>query len=192
MAAAIGERFSWSNRLHGFDINRADIDYCRSSITAASPNFTFDHVDIRNDLYNPSGKVDPTRVTFPCDTAVVDFAFATSIFTHFAGDELRRYCSEARRCIMPGGVFVSSYFLLTPDAEAAIEAGGARFSFQHPIGVAMRVEHLHAPRKVVAFEAGFVMAALRDAGFSDLALTPGAWSGAYPSGRHSQDYIVAR
>src|SRR6266480_5689571 len=66
----------------GFDTSAHDVTWCRENVTPRAPNFTFRHVDIRNQTYNPAGTIDPLRFRFPYDDSSFDFVFLTSIFTH--------------------------------------------------------------------------------------------------------------
>lgn len=52
MALGIGSRFGWDTRYDGFDIKKADIDFCQSEIGAKFPSFRFHHFDLFNDHYS--------------------------------------------------------------------------------------------------------------------------------------------
>ena len=82
MAVALGERFGYANDYLGFDVRRKDIDLCRAEVSAAHPNFSFEHINVYNGQYNQKGQVQPGEVRFPADDRAFDFAFATSVFTH--------------------------------------------------------------------------------------------------------------
>lgn len=195
MAIGIGERFGWSNELLGFDVIARDVEVCRDAISSAHPNFTFRHVDAWNGRYNPDGAVQPHEVTFPCDDKVIDFAFATSVFTHMFRREVARYLSEAARTIKPGGRLLTSWFIMTDDAFKAARAGSARASFSHERQDGTFYEDPKSPENAVAFRYDDAVALIADAGFSEIVFHEGAWSRTYKDAskvRHSQDIFVCR
>ncbi len=109
MAIGIGERYGWTNRLTGFDIIKVDVDVCRQGITGRHPNFQFHHVDAWNGHYNSEGTVQPHEVVFPAADGSIDFAFATSVFTHMFRREVAHYLAECLRVLRPGGTLLGVY-----------------------------------------------------------------------------------
>lgn len=51
---------------------------CRDHYAPLNPRFTFVFADVKNQEYNPKGNVSAQDFRSPCETASVDFAFATS------------------------------------------------------------------------------------------------------------------
>lgn len=190
MAITVGERFGWTNPYLGFDIAPADIEFATRAITSIHPGFVFRHLDVRNDYYNPRGRVAAGRARFPAADATFDFAFATSVFTHFFTAELRRYLAEAHRCLAPGGAFLSSWFLLDAVSRAGMREPGSRLDFRHRVDEHALAHNPRKPGKAVAYATEFVRTALLEAGFADVVHHRGTWSGT--PGRHSQDVVVAR
>ncbi len=189
MAIGIGERFDWTNRYLGFDIDRAGIEFAQRAITAPHPEFRFEHLDVRNHYYNPRGATDSLATTFPAADGTFDFAFATSLFTHFFSAEFRRYVAEVSRCLAPGGRFLATFFLLDSIAADAARRGVEVRRFTHRIDEHATAQNRNSPGKAVAFRFTFVEATLMAAGFRDIVHHCGTWGG-HP-GRHSQDIVVA-
>lgn len=193
MAIAIGERYQFSNRYIGFEINRDDVQFCRREISSKFPNFTFEHADLRNEEYNPTGAIEPAAYSFPCPDSTTDFAFATSVFTHMFCDETANYMREAHRVLASGGTFLSTWFCIDEVARIGIETGAARFSFKHRRADNSLVEYPDRPGKAVGYERAHAEQMLLDAGFSSVAFYRGCWSGHEGSAiKHSQDVILAR
>ena len=69
-------------------------------------------VDVRSEVYNPSGSVAPERFRFPYDDGAFTFALASSLFTHLVPAALERYLSELARVLEPGGRLMATFFLV--------------------------------------------------------------------------------
>lgn len=195
MAIGIGERFGWANQLTGFDVIKVDVDVCQNAITSAHPNFRFHHVNAWNGLYNSKGTVKPHEVVFPAENESIDFAFATSVFTHMFRLEIERYLSEIHRTLDDGGRLMSTWFAITDEAFASTRAGKARFSFSHERDDGSFIEKPEHPEDVVGYRHRDIVALLERAGFSDITFHQGAWSRSAPAGykaRHSQDVFVCK
>ncbi len=191
MAIGIGHRYGWTNALTGFDIIKVDVDVCREGITSQHPNFQFHHVDAWNGHYNSKGVVRPHEVLFPAADASIDFAFATSVFTHMFRREVAHYLAECLRVLAPGGALLTTWFILTDEALESARAGKSRFNFLHEQPDGTFIEHVARPEDVVGYRKSDVLALLSD--FTDVTFHQGAWSGTAPQkGRHSQDVMVAR
>lgn len=188
MAIAIGEAFAWDNDYLGFDVNAADIDFCTREITGAHPRFRFLHVDAKNPHYNPKGRVETKTLVFPAPDASIGFAFATSVFTHMFRDDVAHFVRETLRCLKPGGVFLSTWFLRHEAAEAEMQAGRARFAFAHRKEPGVTYSSAAEPAKAVAFTRDAALALF--SGYADVTHCQGGWANL--KGRHSQDIIVAR
>ena len=170
----------------GFDIVRHGVEWCRRELTPRHPHFRFHLAAVRNPEYNPRG-VPAAEYRFPFDDASFDLAFATSLYTHLELDEMRRYVVETHRVLAPGGTFFATFFLLN---ELSLANMGTTYDF--PIGDAqvrrMKGASLAAG---VAFDEQLVLDTLRDAGFVDVAIHHGKWSGRV-DGLTFQDLVTAR
>lgn len=191
MAYSIGDRFNWSNPLIGFDVIEIDVEDCSRSISLDHPEMKFTHVNAHNVHYNAKGTIAPHEVIFPVETGSIDFAFATSIFTHMLRRETLHYLKEAKRCLAPGGRLLSTWFILTDDAMRNAEAGKARFNFRHRQQDGTYIENENKPLDAVAFRYDDAVALFREAGFQTVVFHQGAWSRtASGKPRHSQDAFV--
>ena len=47
-------------RYLGFDVMMRQVTWAAQNLTPVAPGFTFTHVDVRNDRYNPRGTVAPS------------------------------------------------------------------------------------------------------------------------------------
>lgn len=109
-------------RYHGIDVIRDSIAWCRRSITPQHPNFTFQHVDVKNELYNPFGILSTADVKVAMPDGSVDRVCLASLFTHLLEEEVVHYMGELRRVLKPDGLAYATFFLHTPEAIASAKA----------------------------------------------------------------------
>ncbi len=174
----------------GFDVGREMVRWCTRNITPRWPDFEFAWAPIYNGKYNPFGNVSGAEFRFPYEDSSFDFAFATSLFTHLPREEVRHYLAETARVLRPGGSCLLTFFLLTPESEAAVAAGRASFDFRHPIEGGMTTDP-RQPEEAVAFPAADVRALLAEVGLRVREpLHPGLWANA-EAGLTLQDVVVA-
>jgi SAM-dependent methyltransferase len=172
----------------GFDINGEGIAWCRRRYRA-HPHFTFQTVDLYNRRYNPAGTQSADRFDFPYADASVDFALATSVFTHLLEGEAARYVAEAARTLAPGGRLFATWFLLDDGSRAAIAAGRAGLPFldaEQPVAVVSD----EVPEEAIAFDREWLGAALREHGLTLASVHEGTWRGD-EAGTSFQDIVVA-
>jgi SAM-dependent methyltransferase len=82
MAIPLTKYLSKEGGYWGFDIVKSGIDWCQSHISPRFNNFHFQHSDVYNSHYNPTGKVRAQNFRFPFNEESFDFVFLTSVFTH--------------------------------------------------------------------------------------------------------------
>jgi SAM-dependent methyltransferase len=186
MAIAIGERFGWRNPYFGFDTDRRSVAFCTKHITATHPEVRFAHLDIRNGYYNARGAIAPQQVQFPAEPGTHSFAFATSVFTHMFRDEVEHYVGQTHAALRPGGTFLSSWFLVAPEARAT-----PRFNFRLARADGTFVTTRYKPERAVAYPLAMAEGIVTAAGFELIAMHRGAWAGSGQE-RHSQDILIAR
>ncbi len=192
MAISIGDRFGWTNRYVGFEVERRDVDFCRKHITASHPNFQFFHLDVQHRRYNPQGLLKGNQVRFPVEAGSIDFCLATSVFTHLFSDVCEHYVREAARVLAPGGAFFSSWAILDSHALESIRQGRAGETFPHTLPTGERVAVADDPEKFIAYDDALVRRWFAQAGLT-YEFVRGAWPrvpGSNP--RTRQDIIIGR
>lgn len=174
----------------GFDISEKAIVWCQRTITARNPNLTFQFADIRNTEYNPNGKVSATEYRFPCDDNSVDFAFATSVFTHMRRSEVMHYLTELHRTLKPFGRAILSFFVLDEENDRLVRNGHAVLNFAHDLNDCYTVDP-KTPERAIAYSAEVVNSMVSNAGLHlSQPILYGSWSGR-TSMLDAQDILVA-
>jgi len=68
------------------------------------------HVDVVNELYNPSGTVDGNKIRLPVANASTDIVYMWGVFTNMAPEHVQIYVSELSRIARDGGkVFLTAF-----------------------------------------------------------------------------------
>jgi SAM-dependent methyltransferase len=173
----------------GFDVSREAVRWCQDHITSRNPAFTFVHADIRNLEYNANGAISASRYAFPCGDESIDFAFATSVFTHLRADDVTHYLGEIRRVLKPAGRAMLTFFIIDDVARRLMADGKASLNFDVDLADCFTIDE-KTPERAIAYPESRIMALLREAG---LVLVPpvyfGSWSGR-PGMLDTQDLIV--
>ena len=117
----------------GLDINLSGVAWCHENITQVYPSFQFAVINARNDNYGHGGELGQDRlenssIPIPPDLKF-DFVFAYSLFTHLDWPETLFYLNFVGERLNPGGIFLSTWFLINDDASCQMSSGGAYYDF---------------------------------------------------------------
>jgi len=134
IAVPLTAYLSTAGSYEGFDIDPRGIRWAQRHITRSHPSFRFQVADIANSTYNPKGSVRAEDFVFPYPDESFDFAFATSVLTHLLPEEARRYLSETRRILKPGGRTLMTSFLLNDASLNELTRGRSHLEFPHDRG----------------------------------------------------------
>lgn len=96
----------------GMDIDRVALRAARRNRLLTRKGFAFDLIDIRSDVYNPSGRFSAVNYRLPYPDGSFDVVFMISVFTHMVTDEVRNYARQIARVLRPGGRCLLTTFLL--------------------------------------------------------------------------------
>lgn len=107
----------------GIDIQKKRIAHACLRFHERRDSFRFIHRDIKNQFYNPNGKVDPMEMTLPFEDNSFDNIVCHSLFTHLSPLEAtKRYISEIRRVARPGCLLWTTWFKSPPNKPTNDEA----------------------------------------------------------------------
>jgi len=129
-------------RYVGLEVVRECVDFANRAFRRW-PNVRFDWVDAANDMYNPTGAVDPASVEFPYADGEFDLVVAGSLFTHLqSADVARRYLDEIARVLRPNGAAFTTWFRSPPNepATGALRSVFAEGVIRDLVGASFTVE----------------------------------------------------
>jgi SAM-dependent methyltransferase len=152
---------AFHGRYLGIDVDRELIEWCRKHFPPEL--FAFDHADIGNKVYNPTGSLALKEYSIPVEDSSQDFVFSNSLFTHLLEDGLEHYIQQTFRILKPGGWMMGSVFCL----ESMGKSLGGRWTFRHRIGNAV-VETLEYPEAAVAYPEAQLRQLCEAAGFQEI------------------------
>ncbi len=191
MASALTTALGPEGKYEGFDIVPLGIRWCKAQIQSRHPQFRFQHADVFNSLYNPSGKIKASDYRFPYPDESFDVAIATSVFTHMLPRDVESYFGEIARVLKAGGRCLISCLLRTPEAEEGIRAGKSLLRFEHSMD-GYWTEVARTPEGAISYRERDVLALLER---HRLELMPPVHYGSW-CGRERflsvQDIVVAR
>jgi SAM-dependent methyltransferase len=179
-----------SGSYRGFDISKRAIMWCKKHISTRSQNFSFFHADIYNKEYNPKGKLSANTFRFPCDDESIDFAFATSVFTHMRPPEVKQYLKELRCSLKPDRRAFLTFFIINDVALSFMEQGKSSPAF-HAETKGFYTIDSRTPERAIAYSESVIRELCRDAGL--LLQEPiryGSWSGREAILNSHQDVVI--
>jgi SAM-dependent methyltransferase len=174
----------------GFDILKRQIKWCRQTLTPIYPALTFRHLDIRNERYNPGGKLEPTEARFPVRSATTDMCALFSVFTHLYRPVVEHYLTEIHRVLRPGGVAVTTWLLFDEARLPAVTSNAAAHPMLHVLDEVTRYAYGDNPLLAIAFHDAIVREMATTAGLEVVVVERGTWAG--EPGRVYQDLVVLR
>lgn len=173
----------------GFDVVPSEIEWCRANITPRNPRFAFEHLDVRNKTYNPTGTLLAKNIRFPVqDGARFDLVFLFSVFTHMLPEFIATYLAEIHRHLVPGGRLFASFFLINEDSRRLMDAGLGQFRFVQERG-GYYAQSRNDPEAAIAFDEDAVWRMMMTAGFIRDKVVYGRWPGR-SSPDNGQDFLV--
>lgn len=93
----------------GIDVNPEVITFLQEQVS--DPRFSWHHIDVYNELYNPRGIRLGDLPALPVKRADFDIICLFSVFTHLAPDDFHAMLTLLRPCIKPDGLLVFSLYL---------------------------------------------------------------------------------
>ena len=150
MAFALGHYLTDRASYDGFDIEKSFVDQAEIRFRSKK-NFSFQHVDIFNKMYNPSGKLQAANFSFPFPDRAFSFVFLTSVFTHMLAADVRNYLREIRRVLRGDGRCFATFFIIDEEAARLIAEGRSTLTLTHRLSDGCIVENTDVPENAVGY-----------------------------------------
>ena len=176
-------------RYLGFDVMPKQIGWASDHLSPIAPNYEFIHIDVRNDRYNPTGTVAPTRARFPASDCTFDTACLFSIFTHFYASDIRLYLCELHRVLRPGGLIVATW-LLYDDDRYDVAVNSPAYPMAYRLDDFTIYNDASHPLRAIAFHEALVHEMAASAGLEIIKVEHGTWAGG--AGPEFQDVVLLR
>lgn len=176
LAVPLTRFLSEKGSYEGFDIVRQGIMWCKNNITPRYSNFTFLHVDLRNDLYNHKTKNVAQNFKFPYGDCEFDQIILTSVFTHMVPDDLNNYLDQISRVMKPGGKCFATFFLLDNDTRSFTNNKNSVVTFPYSNGY-FSLMNRNVKEANVAYDRSWLFDNILSKGLSVAAVYDGWWSG---------------
>lgn len=161
----------------GFDSQETAIDWCRKYIRSDAADFRFEHMDVYNGFYNPSGAIRAHDFVFPYTQNTFDFVCLWSVFTHMLRHGVTNYLYEICQVLKPGGKCFMTAFVLDDEAKHLIVDRKSSLDIRHEYGYAF-VADKDNPESAVGYQPEMLLRLIDEA---DLKLHagpfPGSWCG---------------
>jgi SAM-dependent methyltransferase len=177
----------------GLEILRRHVDWCSAEITPASDGrLRFQHLDVRNSRYNPTGAMAAEDASFDVADASVDVAVLTSVFTHMYPAEIERYLAELARVLRPGGRALTTFFALDETWREAQLAGRGGLPMTHVLDPHVRYHNADDPLHALGYTPAWIRRAVAAAGLRVFAVRLGGWCGRVAAMGYQDTFILAR
>jgi len=183
----------FDGRYIGVDIVRERTDWLEANFTSVHPRYSFHFLDIKNDLYNPNGRL--TRISY--DALISDAAPTTivllSVFTHMYEADIAHYLIDLATIMSSDSTLVFSCLLFDGVAQERIRQGVASRKFPYKLSADCRYDLKSEPLGAIAYTEPKILQLLGRAGLAGRVIR-GNWSRAKADrkGSWGQDVIIAK
>ncbi|MCL2932550.1 MAG: methyltransferase domain-containing protein [Trichodesmium sp. MAG_R03] len=165
-----------TTQYEGFDISDNLVSWARQNITPVRANFTFQYLNIYHSMYNPSGSIMATYLSFPYQNASFDFVCAISVFIHLHAAEIRNYLHEIYRVLRKGGRCFLTCFLLNSESRHLIAKGKISRNIIYELEESF-AKNPDLPEESIGFPENLLLNWIEEQGFIVVNKTLGFWCG---------------
>lgn len=112
IAIPLSNYLSSSGSYKGFDVVDIGIKWLKKNIQSKHPNFRFDYIPLKNDLYNEKADQNANDFTFPYENNTFDFVCLISVFTHMQPEAVKNYLIQISRVMNNEAKCFATFFIL--------------------------------------------------------------------------------
>ena len=155
----------------GFDISPKAIGWLNEHYAPRLPAFRFDLVDARNVRYRPDHGAEAAEIRFPYGDRQFDVACAFAVFMHMQLPEIRNYCAEIARVLVPDGFAAVTFRAVTPGEVLP----RTRDRDWVPVDAGTWSIFPETPGRALAYDDALVRSTLAEAGLAVAGTVAGRW-----------------
>ena len=109
-AVALTTYLNQHGKYEGFDAVESGVKWCQQKIASQYPNFNFQFIPLKNDLYNLH-MTQAENFWFPYADNQFDRCCLMSVFTHMTDKEIENYFFQCSRVLKKGGLLLATLFV---------------------------------------------------------------------------------
>ncbi|MET0383357.1 MAG: class I SAM-dependent methyltransferase [Burkholderiaceae bacterium] len=160
----------------GFDILSRHIAWLVENFPAGADDarYRFDHADIYNERYNPTGRKG-AELPLPYGKEAFDCLVSLSVFTHLYEEEAARYVRQLAQLLRDGGLWVTTFFCLPSGAAWNEAPKDAVYPLASQVSGHAYVHSVEEPLLVIAFDEGFLLRLFAREGLEVVSQRKGRW-----------------
>jgi SAM-dependent methyltransferase len=182
-------RQGFSGKYIGLEILKRHVTWCQENLSRAS--ISFQHLDVYNSRYNPSGTIRAEAVKLDELVNKGDLIVLTSVFTHMMPTKIENYIDCFSRMVLPGGSVCATFFLLNESRRELIEKKQSGLSFPFQLTDFSLYHNEHDPLHAIAFDESWAIALIQKKGMIVKKIQHGYWcEGSRANTSQYQDFVV--
>jgi SAM-dependent methyltransferase len=177
----------------GIDILSRHIQWCKETLSPCAKknsSIEFLHLDVKNNRYNPQGKLSTQDADFGLKPKSTDVILLTSVFTHMYEDEILEYLHKIKSSLAPEGRVLATAFLLNDSWAECEQAGLSAYPMPYELNEHCRYKDEKDPLHAIGYSQDWFCELIKKTGLkleSDPIL--GRWCGR-KEGYRWQDILI--
>lgn len=176
MAIYLSDYIKPEGKYVGADIYKPAIEWAKKRFKMHT-NFSFIHIDVKNNVFNPKGSADVENYSFNFKNGEFDFILLKSVFTHMNVQGINNYLKEISRLLSVKGRTLITSFLLNKKQQELAGNGSNKIEFNFGDGEC-RYIYKNSPESAIGYKEEYILNMLRN---NNLTLKEpiyyGSWSG---------------
>ncbi|MCW2118980.1 class I SAM-dependent methyltransferase [Flavobacterium sp. 7A] len=182
---------SSKGRYEGFDIVKKGVNWCNQNIGNKFPNFNFQLIPLRNDLYNLSTTDKAASLKFPYLNDSFDFVFLTSVFTHMMPEDVENYIQQIQRVLRKDKICFCTFFIIDEQSKKSMNNNGSK-KFPYDYGNYSLMDK-NVKEANVAYHKEYLMTLFEKHHLQVTRFIRGNWSGVEPGEfNEHQDVLIIK
>ncbi len=191
LAHALLRNDEFSGIYYGFDILLKHVSWCQLEL-APHGRYYFQHLDIHNARYNPTGRHRVQDIDFS-SIPRVDVVTFYSVFTHLYEEDIRCYLHGAASLLKPKGKLLCTAFLRNAVSLAGEAEGKSRYPMPNRLNDHTYYYKEEDPLHAIGYDEEAFFDMFVENGLCVDQVIPGSWCGRSPASECDpfQDLVIA-